>query len=77
MEYHLAVKTAEEAVSSMKDAKLREIAFAQILAKLLTGEKQGSPGSADVQGDKPTAKRCGSSHKTLMTLPSAVVPLQR
>lgn len=46
MEYQLAVKTAEEAVASMKDAKLREIAFAQILARLLGGEKQTPSRSA-------------------------------
>ncbi len=43
MEYQSAVKTAEEAVTSMKDPKLREIAFGQILAQLLSaGKHSGS-----------------------------------
>lgn len=40
MEFQDAVKTAEEAVSAMKDAKLKEIAFEKILEKLLASEKQ-------------------------------------
>lgn len=38
MEYKDAVKSAEEAVESVKDQKLKEIAFAQILERLLAGE---------------------------------------
>lgn len=59
MEYQLAVKTAEDAVASMKDAKLREIAFAQILAKLLTGDKQSS-GHSSAPERKSHAARKGT-----------------
>jgi hypothetical protein len=38
-DYQSAAKKAEEAVASMKDQKLKEIAFAQILAQLLSPGK--------------------------------------
>ncbi|MGC2518416.1 MAG: hypothetical protein WA373_04835 [Burkholderiales bacterium] len=47
MEYQSAVKTAEEAVASMKDPKLREIAFGQILARLLSAGKHLAPRSSE------------------------------
>jgi hypothetical protein len=50
MDYQTAVKTAEEAVGAMKDPKLREIAFAQVLAKLLGRDKE--PPARPAQGSK-------------------------
>lgn len=63
MEYESAVKTAEEAVASMKDPKLREIAFGQILGQLLSTGKHSAPRSSGVVRRAPVASPESSAGK--------------
>ncbi len=61
-DYQAAVKKAEEAVASMKDPKLKEVAFGKILEHLLSLEK--TPASGDSSGahreKKPTVRQAAA-----------------
>jgi hypothetical protein len=63
MEYQSAVKTAEEAVASMKDPKLREIAFGQILAQLLSAGRHSAVRSSEATRRSPAGSSRSNTAK--------------
>ena len=58
-DYQSAVKVASEAVSAVKDEKLKEIAFAQVLAHILSDGKP--PGGSDKIDRKKSSPQAGAT----------------
>jgi hypothetical protein len=63
MDYQAAVKAAEEAVGKVQDPKLKEIAFAQILGKLLSDEGVGGHEKSKPSKVGPAKPKAASAKK--------------